>query len=101
MSQCVSQCECVRVLHRRTYLNSGRSSSNVSPRSGLNGLPGRSELDPKALTAKAATYCRTWDRHVFDSAQRGRMLLISRWVAASRRRGRCERSCRSRGVTRS
>ena len=39
-----------------TYLYPSLSNSYVSPRRGLNGLPSRSQLDAKALTANAATY---------------------------------------------
>lgn len=37
-------------------LNSSRSSSYVSPRSGLKGLPSRSQFEAKALTAKPAIW---------------------------------------------
>jgi hypothetical protein len=46
-----------------TYLYPSLSNSYVSPKSGLNGLPSRSQLDAKALTANPATY---WKREMQD-----------------------------------
>jgi hypothetical protein len=62
-----------------TYLYPSLSNSYVSPRRGLNGLPSRSQLDAKALTANAATYWK-----IKKDQQISFKVLTETWVLLER-----------------